>query len=128
MRGAARELGVAGPVTSPTFEIARAYQGERRLVHVDAYRLGETGPEDEGILGADEADDGITFVEWPGPASTVLGEPQLVVELEHLAPERRLLRFRAEDPALAARLVSAIEDIRARYRLPEPEPGASAGG
>ncbi len=44
VRGLARGLGVTGPVTSPTFVIAREHRAGRPggvpLVHVDAYRLG----------------------------------------------------------------------------------------
>ena len=48
VRGLARGLGVAGPVTSPTFVIARVHRplpggAGVPLVHVDAYRLGAVG-------------------------------------------------------------------------------------
>ena len=40
VRGAARALGVAGPVTSPTFSIGHRYQGANVTVsHLDLYRL-----------------------------------------------------------------------------------------
>jgi tRNA threonylcarbamoyladenosine biosynthesis protein TsaE len=40
VQGLARGLGVAEHVTSPTFAIYSVYRGrERRLVHLDAYRL-----------------------------------------------------------------------------------------
>lgn len=40
VQGLAQGLGVAEHVTSPTFAIYSVYQGrERRLVHLDAYRL-----------------------------------------------------------------------------------------
>jgi len=40
VQGLAEGLGVPGHVTSPTFAIYSVYQGkERRLVHLDAYRL-----------------------------------------------------------------------------------------
>lgn len=63
-RGIGEGLGVRGPVTSPTFVIARTHPsltGGPSLVHVDAYRLG----------GADELDDldidfdhSVVIVEW----------------------------------------------------------------
>ena len=48
VRGLARGLGVAGPITSPTFVIAREHRplpggAGVPLVHVDAYRLGGAG-------------------------------------------------------------------------------------
>ncbi len=43
-QGIAEGLGVRGPITSPTFVIARVHPslvGGPALVHVDAYRLGQ---------------------------------------------------------------------------------------
>jgi tRNA threonylcarbamoyladenosine biosynthesis protein TsaE len=57
VRGLARGLGVAGPVTSPTFVIAREHRplpggAGVPLVHVDAYRLATAGgPADQGTAG-----------------------------------------------------------------------------
>jgi tRNA threonylcarbamoyladenosine biosynthesis protein TsaE len=57
VRGLARGLGVAGPVTSPTFVIAREHRplpggAGVPLVHVDAYRLATAGgPADRGAAG-----------------------------------------------------------------------------
>lgn len=127
VRGAAREMGVPGPIASPTFDIARVHEGRRRLVHVDAYRLTAPDEEDLGLVGA-AAEGALTFVEWPGAAAGGLPPPAVVVELSHLAPERRLVRLRAEEAALAEPLVAACADIRARHRLPESEPGGSGGG
>ena len=65
-QGLAAGLGVAGPVTSPTFVIAREHDstvGGPRLVHVDAYRLG--GIDELDDLDLDSAlDDSVTVVEW----------------------------------------------------------------
>ena len=41
VRGACRALGVTGPVTSPSFTIARRYDGAVPISHLDLYRLGE---------------------------------------------------------------------------------------
>ena len=59
-------LGVRGPVTSPTFVIARVHPSERggpALVHVDAYRLGSIAEVDDLDLDA-SLEDSITVVEW----------------------------------------------------------------
>src|SRR6185312_2184811 len=40
VRGAARALGVSGPVTSPTFTIGQRYEGRVPVSHLDLYRLG----------------------------------------------------------------------------------------
>ena len=39
VRGLARGLGCAGPVTSPTYTIVNEYPGKRKLCHFDIYRL-----------------------------------------------------------------------------------------
>ena len=61
-------LGVRGAVTSPTFVIARVHPGGRvPLVHVDAYRLGDS-PDLTGEIDALDLDvtldDAVTAVEW----------------------------------------------------------------
>lgn len=66
-------LGVRGPITSPTFVIARVHppvgraaagnQPAPALVHADAYRLGSTLELDDLDLDADTAAS-VTVVEW----------------------------------------------------------------
>lgn len=65
-RGLATALGVRGPVTSPTFVIAREHPslvGGPVLVHVDAYRLGSLAEVDDLDLDT-AAEDAVTVVEW----------------------------------------------------------------
>ena len=66
VRAALRELGVEGPIPSPTFTIGRSYRGRVPLHHLDLYRL-EDAPEEEvpDLLGEYLDPAGITFVEWP---------------------------------------------------------------
>lgn len=59
-------LGVRGPVTSPTFVIAREHpslRGGPGLVHVDAYRVGDDLEVDDLDLDA-SLDESVTVVEW----------------------------------------------------------------
>jgi len=77
-QGLAEGLGVRGPVTSPTFVIAREHPslgGGPALLHVDAYRLGGLAEVDDLDLDA-SLEQSVTVVEW--------GEGLL----EQLAPER----------------------------------------
>jgi tRNA threonylcarbamoyladenosine biosynthesis protein TsaE len=65
-QGLAAGLGVVGPVTSPTFVIAREHSsinGGPALVHVDAYRLSSLAEIDDLDLDA-SLDDSVTVVEW----------------------------------------------------------------
>jgi tRNA threonylcarbamoyladenosine biosynthesis protein TsaE len=64
--GIGEGLGVRGPVTSPTFVIARVHPnsgGGPDLVHADAYRLGSRAEVDDLDLDAD-TDRSVTVVEW----------------------------------------------------------------
>jgi tRNA threonylcarbamoyladenosine biosynthesis protein TsaE len=67
-QGLGAGLGVRGAVTSPTFVIARVHPGGRvPLVHVDAYRLGDSPDLAGEIDGLDldvTLDDAVTAVEW----------------------------------------------------------------
>ena len=66
VQGIGEGLDVRGPVTSPTFVIARVHPplgGGPGLVHVDAYRLGSVAEVDD--LDLDASLDGcVTVVEW----------------------------------------------------------------
>src|ERR1700691_2088396 len=65
-QGIGAGLHVRGPVTSPTFVIARVHPslaGGPDLVHADAYRLGSRAEVDDLDLDADLASS-VTVVEW----------------------------------------------------------------
>jgi tRNA threonylcarbamoyladenosine biosynthesis protein TsaE len=66
IRGACRELGYAGDVTSPTFTLGHRYVGDVPISHLDLYRLGDGAGEEPGLLDEYVTPDAITFVEWPG--------------------------------------------------------------
>jgi tRNA threonylcarbamoyladenosine biosynthesis protein TsaE len=61
--GLLRELGVTEPVSSPTYTIARTYEGSDGLTvnHIDAYRL--VTADDFDALGID-FENSISVVEW----------------------------------------------------------------
>src|SRR5699024_5524979 len=66
VRALLRRLGVSGPVKSPSYTRVEPYRvGERLLLHVDLYRLGD--PEEIEYLGLrDEfAQADAILVEWP---------------------------------------------------------------
>jgi tRNA threonylcarbamoyladenosine biosynthesis protein TsaE len=91
-QGVGDGLGVRGPVTSPTFVIARVHPslvGGPALVHVDAYRLHGTLELDDLDLDA-SVDDSITVVEWGHGLAEDLSEDRLEVVLDvDPATERR---------------------------------------
>jgi tRNA threonylcarbamoyladenosine biosynthesis protein TsaE len=79
--GLAHGLGVAEPVMSPTFTLAREYRGRVRVVHADVYRLDHV--RELADLGFDDADDDtVTIVEWGDVVSGAFGVDRLEVRLD----------------------------------------------
>jgi tRNA threonylcarbamoyladenosine biosynthesis protein TsaE len=92
VRGACRALGVEGAVTSPSFTIARRYEGAVPVSHLDLYRLGALDDEDPSLLADELAVDRVAFVEWPEVGSPVGLDPERVaarVRLEHRGGDSR---------------------------------------
>lgn len=82
-QGIADGLGVRGPITSPTFVIARVHPslvGGPALVHVDAYRLGSALELDDLDLDAD-LDESVTIVEWGAGLVEQLSDTRLEISL-----------------------------------------------
>ena len=79
VRGAARALGVTGPVTSPTFTIGRRYGS---IAHVDLHRIGSLADEEPELLDDYLGPDLISFVEWPDAEVDGM-RPRVRVRLEH---------------------------------------------
>ncbi len=80
-RGIGEALGVRGPVTSPTFVIARRHPSLSNgpaLVHVDAYRLGSTAEIDDLDLDIEGA---VTVVEWGAGRVEHLSDSWLLIDL-----------------------------------------------
>lgn len=82
-RGIGEGLGVRGPITSPTFVIARVHPslvGGPALVHVDAYRLGGLAELDDLDLDA-SLETSVTVVEWGHGMAEALATDVLEVTL-----------------------------------------------
>ncbi len=83
-QGLGEGLGVRGPITSPTFVIARTHPslvGGPPLVHVDAYRIGDAAEIDDLDLDA-TTDAAVTVVEWGDGLAEQLSESWLHVRIE----------------------------------------------
>ena len=98
-KGSRLGLGIAEPITSPSFALAHHYRGQRggaptALVHLDLYRLEQPAAADELFAQEEEeaqAMGALLAVEWPERLSFV-PQPCWCVELE-LAGEGRLARL-----------------------------------
>ena len=83
VQGIAEGLGVRGPITSPTYVIARVHASlvdGPDLVHVDAYRLAGFAELDGLDLDA-SLEDSVTVVEWGHGVAELLGEDYLELTL-----------------------------------------------
>ncbi len=105
VRAAAISLGVTERVTSPTYQLARGYEGlkdGRRVTvnHMDLYRL--EGIEDRDALELDDyiEPDAVTFIEWADPALGAVENPS-IVHIYHETPTTRRIRL---DGPVAERL------------------------
>lgn len=110
-QGIADGLRVRGPITSPTYVIARVHPslcGGPDLVHVDAYRLGGLAELDDLDLDA-ALDTAVTVVEWGRGVAEHLSEDYLEVTLGGL--DSRIVDLaghgaRWTDPAAVAALAA----------------------
>ncbi len=93
VRGAARALGVEGPVTSPTFTIGHILGGDPEVAHLDLYRLGSLAGEDPALLDDYLTPERVAFLEWPDVAEPLLERVAARVRIEHVAPERRRIEI-----------------------------------
>ncbi len=87
-QGFGRGLGVAEPITSPTFALVRQYRlgddGDplRTLLHADVYRLDHLAEIDDLGLGELVEDGAVALVEWGDVAEPVLGHGSLSLRLD----------------------------------------------
>ena len=109
VQGIGDGLAVRGPITSPTFVIARVHPalgGGPGLVHVDAYRLASVAEVDDLDLDA-SLDDCVTVVEWGEGLVEGLAADRLEVRIE-LSPvgadrDSRTVGMAGIGPALGVR-------------------------
>ena len=129
VQGFAAALGVARPVTSPTFVLANRYVGRMVVNHLDAYRL--NGMAEARDLGLPELlDDGVTLVEWGNVISAALPASRLEIALGFGAgPDDRSVDLTPWGPswlerraALGRAVQTWREPVRAGGAPAEPEP------
>jgi tRNA threonylcarbamoyladenosine biosynthesis protein TsaE len=93
-KGIAAAMNVDGPVTSPTFVLARVHRARRSgapaMIHVDVYRLLDHSGADlldelESLDLDAELDDAVVVVEWGEGLAERLSERHLDVRLERIS-------------------------------------------
>lgn len=95
VQGLARGFGLAGHVTSPTFNIYTVHRGPARtLVHLDAYRLENAHQLEELLLEDFLVSPWCLAVEWPEKVAAWLPPGALHLDLGILPDERHTIRLR----------------------------------
>ena len=97
VQGIGAGLGVRGPVTSPTFVIARVHRAGPgsgpALVHADAYRLHSIAEVDDLDLDADLGSS-VTVVEWGEGLADGLADDRLEISIQPVPDgDMRIVRF-----------------------------------
>ena len=121
VQGIGAGLGVRGPVTSPTFVIARVHpalagpgatgSAGPALVHADAYRLGSISEVDDLDLDTDAAA-AVTVVEWGSGLAENLAEDRLEISIEpDPAGDVRTVRLHGHGARWHAVLASAADSL-----------------
>ncbi len=98
VRGLARAWGITEPVTSPTFNLYTLYDGERKLLHLDAYRL-ESGADLDALM----LEDFLTSpwclaVEWPERIAETIPPEAWHLDLASSCEGRHTIRLRENEP------------------------------
>lgn len=88
-RALLRQLGVTGPVPSPTYTLVEPYDVRGLAVyHVDLYRV--AGESELPYLGWQDLRQGLVLVEWPERAPAATEDADLLVELDFDDDGRRV--------------------------------------
>lgn len=101
VRGLARAWHVRDVVTSPSFTLCNIYRGDRLLVHVDAYRLGEASGWESLMIEDFLESPWCVAVEWPENVAGSLPEDALWLRFETLPTGGRVVQ--RADPTSAAK-------------------------
>jgi tRNA threonylcarbamoyladenosine biosynthesis protein TsaE len=92
VQGIAQALGI-NVVTSPTFVISKSYKATLPLIHVDVYRLLDSG---KAALFLDDLDldsdreNSVTVIEWGGAESARLSDQRLEITIDRSDEVRRV--------------------------------------
>ena len=101
-RGIGEGLGVRGPVSSPTFVLARTHPslvGGPPLVHVDAYRLGSPAELDDLDLDFEAS---VVIVEWGAGMVDGIAESVLEIRIDRASDDTRAVELVGSGPRWAS--------------------------
>ena len=81
VKGIAKGLGITKNITSPTFNLFSIYQGEKQLVHLDAYRLSQEQSIENLMIEDFLRSPYLCIIEWPDNVPELIDENILKIEL-----------------------------------------------
>lgn len=106
-KGIAHGMDVEGPVTSPSYVLARVHRatkpGAPAMVHVDMYRLLDNGATDllaelDSLDLDTDLDEAVAVVEWGEGLAERLSDHHLSIELQRLPDDARTATWRWSTP------------------------------
>ena len=105
IRALARQMGIVGPVTSPTFTYLAVYNlpAGQKLYHFDLYRITSLAQFYEaGFNEYLNQPNSVVFIEWPELIRSVLPPTTLLFCLEYQEsdPEKRLMKILSSNTGL----------------------------
>jgi len=89
-KGIGEALNIKQVINSPTFTILKIYEGDKKLFHIDAYRL-ENNEYDLGI--SEYEDEGIMVIEWPEYYQSYLPNEYLEISFKYIDDNSREISF-----------------------------------
>ncbi len=117
-QGIAWGLGIDDYTVSPSFVLLREYQGRMPLYHIDFYRLDRI--EEVAHLGLDDYlyGSGVSVVEWADKGLDMLPGENLLIEMRHLALNKRKLSFLPKGPRFVEMLsqLKGTRSVTRKYR------------
>lgn len=86
-KGIGKALGINKVINSPTFTIVKTYNGEKKLYHMDLYRLDGLGNDLDLYEYFDG--DGVCVVEWPHQVEDLLPDDYILVKIKRISLNER---------------------------------------
>ena len=108
-------LGVKEAITSPTFTLARTYQGSLQIHHLDVYRIDQI--EEVRDLALPELFEGnsVTLIEWGDQIISALPKDHLEISFEYgEADSERLITITANGSSWSSRMLALKEILEAK--------------
>lgn len=93
IRGLASAWKIREPVTSPTYTILAIYQGERNLLHLDAFRLENENDSEELMIDEFLLSPYCLAIEWPENLGDGLSDTCWKLKLEIRDETRRFIQM-----------------------------------